>query len=642
MRPSLASRRVTLMLLAMTVAACSKPAPTGPVPPYPDLAAGPVTTVPGNKVGPSVAPGAGMPAEPGEASLPSSQAPATFPVLDSPGANPADVEGFTLADLAPGPQAPGGYWPPQGPFGPESFDPQVPPGLNPAALPGSTNLFPGDGDINQAMLDPRLLNLLPGQIPDSLAGDLLSRIDPLQVSGAFMPDEYRGLPGTYAGFAPGFSAGLFSRARFMYAGGAYIPFILRGHGFVPLGFVCRRTGLYIYPALILSGGILVPIFLAVPTLYDPFSALYPVMAPEVFVSPLDLAIVPEPFIHQPIVIREIVVLDEVDVYSRYRAIERINPRVRLPHRQIEAVRKGSKYRQRIDREALRLREASSDRDIADNDLIARVEATERSRARVARRADRDRQETERVIQEARAEVASRQPTENRRRLRDNNQRRESASRAEVARLRAEQDVRERNDAQAQREKQEALALTRRAAEADARDREAARAGERSRLADLERSKRDAEDQARNARAKRDAEDQARNARAKRDAEDQARNARAKRDAEDQARNARAKQASEDQARNARAKQAAEDQARNARAKQAAQDQDRNARAKQAAQAKAVEQDRRRNEVQERNRAETQARLAMDAKAKAKAKEEAQLRSEREEARKKRIPPRRIR
>ncbi|MBM3266729.1 MAG: hypothetical protein FJZ01_03685 [Candidatus Sericytochromatia bacterium] len=135
--------------------------------------------------------------------------------------------------------------------------------------------FPGQTEVVPPLAygaDPALLGRLPAEIPADLAVGLLSPLDPAWLAPDLAPDAFAGSPGTYLGYPPGmasyFQGG---RVRVLYVGGVLVPFVLVAGRWVPLAFLQRSTGLYIYPTFVNAGGAFAPIFHASPTFYEPYS-----------------------------------------------------------------------------------------------------------------------------------------------------------------------------------------------------------------------------------------------------------------------------------------------------------------------------------------------------------------------------------
>lgn len=196
--------------------------------------------------------------------------------------------------------------------------------------------------------DPRLFQQIPPEIPASVAGRLLYPISPGQISAGFAPDEFRGLPGTYVGFAPGFSYHFLRRCRFLYAGGVLIPFVLAGSRYVPVVLFAPRYRLFIYPGLIYVGGALAPIYHVVPFLFEPYSLAFPIPFGGAFSSPLDILQVPGPALFRPVLLRERRFRHaDHELFSRIRFLKEFRPRIGLARHKVEVIRTRIKIRQKI-------------------------------------------------------------------------------------------------------------------------------------------------------------------------------------------------------------------------------------------------------------------------------------------------------
>ena len=195
--------------------------------------------------------------------------------------------------------------------------------------------------------DPRLFGELPTEIPAPLANNTLYPIDHNQISAGFAPDEFRGLPGTYMGFAPGFGMNLLARCRYLYAGGVLVPFILIGNRYVPVVFVSPRHRMFVYPSLIYVGGTLVPIYHSAPHLFGPYSHAFPINFGSTFTSPLDLLQVSGPAMVRPIILRKHNRFADTEIFAKVRTLRGLRPRVGLAKHKIDVVRKHVKVRQRV-------------------------------------------------------------------------------------------------------------------------------------------------------------------------------------------------------------------------------------------------------------------------------------------------------
>ncbi|MBM3270559.1 MAG: hypothetical protein FJZ01_23235 [Candidatus Sericytochromatia bacterium] len=151
--------------------------------------------------------------------------------------------------------------------------------------------------------DVGLLAGIPASIP---AGEARQRLAPIaleQVSGSFQSDVFMGQTGVLRGFAPGFTAELLERSLFLQVGDLMVPYMVSDGQYVPVAMVDQARGVYLYPALVLEAGILVPIYFVARGALEPYSLFLPVDFPPTYVSPINIILVPAPIVIRPIIIR---------------------------------------------------------------------------------------------------------------------------------------------------------------------------------------------------------------------------------------------------------------------------------------------------------------------------------------------------
>ncbi|MBM3271061.1 MAG: hypothetical protein FJZ01_25810, partial [Candidatus Sericytochromatia bacterium] len=104
-----------------------------------------------------------------------------------------------------------------------------------------------------------VLGMLPASLPAADADRTLVPVAAEAIATSFRPDKFTGEPGSYRGFAPGFTAEIIARSRFLRFADFLFPYGASEGRFVPVVF--RTQDLYIYPALRVEGAAIVPVFI---------------------------------------------------------------------------------------------------------------------------------------------------------------------------------------------------------------------------------------------------------------------------------------------------------------------------------------------------------------------------------------------